>query len=366
MGNILNLQQPLIGLAPMDGVSDDAFRHITKKYGNPDLIFTEFTNVMGLCIAGQNLLKAFEYDESQRPIIGQIYGKEPDYFYHAAKIICALGFDGVDINMGCPAKTVSSHGSGAGLIRTPDLAREIVAAVKKGVEDWVNNGELTGLSDKTFAAVESMIKKYRERPAIVSSEYQNDSLYGRINLENTERHLVPVSVKTRIGYDIPITEQWIKNLDMTKPAWLTVHGRTLKQMYTGVANWDEIKKAVQSTDVPVLANGDVKNKEDLEKVLNLTGAYGALIGRATFGNPWVFKELRDNITQEISLQEKIKVLIEHSERFVEGNPEPRQFVQMRKHFGWYIKGFDGAKDVREKLMRSNSLEEVREILSAIK
>jgi len=366
MNSILGITEPIIGLSPTDGVSDNAFRYITKKYGNPDLMFTEFTNVMGLCIAGFNILQAFEYDESQRPIVAQIYGKEPEYFYHASKIVCALGFDGVDINMGCPAKTVAASGSGAGLIRTPDLAREIIAAVKRGVDDWKNDGKLTGLNSKTEAAVNLMVDSYRKR-VINLSDLENKELYGRNNLKLGNRSLIPVSVKTRIGYDIPVTKSWIENLAKESPKWITVHGRTLKQMYTGSADWNEIGIAVDSTNIPIIANGDIKNLEDVKKVLEITKAKGVLIGRGSFGNPWIFKELntiKDNsyIFKEPDYLEKFKVLIEHTEEFVRNNKESRAFFQMRKHFGWYIKGFDGAKELRDKLLRSNSVDEVKEIL----
>lgn len=334
-------KKPIIGLAPMDGVSDHAFRFITKKYGNPDLIFTEFTNVMGMCIAGDHLMHTFFYDKSQRPIIGQIYGNSPEYFYHATKIICELGFDGVDINMGCPAKNVASSGAGAGLIRTPELAREIIREVKRGVLDWVEDGKLTGLSSRSLKGVVA-IKEAME-------------------LENNDRKLIPVSVKTRIGFDKPETESWIENLSKENPEWITLHGRTLKQMYTGKADWEEIKKAVNVTDIPIIANGDITSKNDLEEVMELTRARGVLVGRASFGNPWIFNELRgdDKIP---NLEEKIKVIIEHTEKFLELYPEPKLFFQMRKHFGWYIKGFDGAVEMRRKLMTTTSLEDLKIIL----
>ena len=167
-------------------------------------------------------------------------------------------------------------------------------------------------------------------------------------------------MKTRIGYDKPITELWITQINEVNPMWITLHGRTLKQMYTGFADWNEIKIAVNNSKAPILANGDIKNKEDIEKVLRLTGASGVLIGRATYGNPWIFKTLKDN--NEIDLKKRINVMLEHAEKFVELNPEPKLFFQMRKHFGWYIKGFDGANDIRKKLMTSTSLPEVRKII----
>lgn len=336
---ILNLEYPVLGLSPMDGVTDSAYRYITKKYGNPDLIFTEFTNVIGLSVAGHHVLKDFHYDKSQKPIVAQIYGKDPEYFYHAAKIACELNFDAVDINMGCPAKNVASSGSGAALIKTPELAKEIIAATKEGVRHWVEDGKLTGLPTKTKNAIKA--------------------LENEIGVEPHERQMIPVSVKTRIGFSEPITEQWISTVASMNPAWISVHGRTLKQMYLGEANWLEIKKAVEITDIPVLANGDIKTYDDYKRILEVTGAFGALIGRGSYGNPWIFKGRK---FEDVSLEEKIKVLIEHTRKFVELNPDPKAFVQMRKHFGWYIKGFDGAKETREKLMRANSTEEVELIL----
>ena len=126
------LQRPIIGLSPMNGVTDHAFRHIQKRHGNPMLLFTEFTSVDGICAGASALLKDFLYDESQRPIVAQIYGRIPGNFYQTAILLCQLGFDGIDINMGCPAKSVANSGAGAGLIRTPKLAQEIVRATKRG------------------------------------------------------------------------------------------------------------------------------------------------------------------------------------------------------------------------------------------
>lgn len=366
MNSILNLTKPIIALAPMDGVSDSPFRFIAKKYGNPDIVFTEFTNVMGMCIAGDKIMHTFHYDETQRPIVGQIYGNDPEYFYHAAKIICALGFDAVDINMGCPAKNVASSGSGAALIKTPELAKEIIEAVKRGVEDWVSDGKLTGLSNRSIQGVEELLQMKKSE---VESINLIDAVDGLKNIMNqiglpTERKFIPVTVKTRIGYDHPVTESWIQNIAEAKPEWISVHGRTLKQMYEGLADWNEIKKAVESTDIPVLANGDIKTAEDVKNVLELTGAKGVLIGRATFGNPWIFNEARGDTTK-ITLELKIKVMIEHTKKFVELYPDPRAFFQMRKHFGWYMKGFDGAVELRKKLMTANSLADVENIVKTI-
>ncbi|MEP7103601.1 MAG: tRNA-dihydrouridine synthase family protein [Candidatus Dojkabacteria bacterium] len=355
MFRIQDLKAPVIGLSPMDGITDAPFRYITKKYGNPDVTFTEFTHVMGMCMAGDNVLHHFIYDESERPVFGQIFGKEPDYFYHAAKIICELGFTGVDINMGCPAKTVANSGSGAGLIRTPDLAREIIAAVREGVKHWVENGELTGLKERSYNAVKNQSQINRERKSLLEE--------GGSENREVFRELIPVSVKTRIGYDVPVTKQWIGNIDKANPDWITVHGRTLKQLYGGAADWNEIKIAVESTSKPVLANGDIKSRDDVEKILELTGAYGVLVGRATYGNPWIFNELRGEGKVMKTKEDRIATLLEHAEKFIQIFPDPRAFVMMRKHFGWYCTNFDNAVGLRSKLMQTKTIEEVRQILS---
>lgn len=365
MFRITDLKQPILGISPMDGVTDSAMRYITKKYGNPDIIYTEFTHVHGLCVAGDKLLHHFKYDPIERPIIAQIFGKEPEYFYHVAKMVCALGFDGVDINMGCPAKTVAQSGSGASLIRTPELAKEIILACKEGVKHWVENGNLTGITSRTQKAVDEMIqlnlKKHEDYTGEETIGYRN-LMTNRKGSSQYPRDVISVSVKTRIGYDSPITAEWILHLNEVKPEWLAVHGRTLKQMYTGNADWNELKIAVESTNIPVLVNGDIKTKDDFEKVIELTGAYGALIGRATYGNPWIFEELRGK-KNELSFDEIKKVIIEHTEKFVEEVPDPKGFFQMRKHLSWYISGIENASELRTKLMQASSLQDVKRILS---
>ena len=129
----------------MDGVTDAAFRYITAKHGGPDVILTEFVNIQSALYSPHTLLQDFAYSEIERPIAAQIYGKTPELFYQVAHIVCELGFDGLDINMGCPAKKVAAIGCGAALIRTPDLAREIIRAAKQGVRDWYDGQSLADL-----------------------------------------------------------------------------------------------------------------------------------------------------------------------------------------------------------------------------
>ena len=141
------LPRPILGLAPMNGITDHPFRHIQKKYGRPAVLYTEFTSVTGSFTRDGRLLQDFRYDETQRPIIGQIFGRSPDHFRQMAILLCQLGFDGVDINMGCPTRSVAHSGAGAALIKTPQLAQEIVRAVKTGICEWYNGATVRDCAD---------------------------------------------------------------------------------------------------------------------------------------------------------------------------------------------------------------------------
>jgi len=332
--SLWNQKFPIIGLAPMDGISDFAFREITKKHGHPDLMFTEFEHVGAISNSFNKIYKTLKYSNKQRPIIAQLYGNNPAEFYHASKVIRFLGFDGVDINMGCPSKNVTSSGAGASLIKTPEIAKKIFLKVKEGVSDFENNKKISGLNKQS-------IKFLKDNFSDLSNKVKKFTF----------------SIKTRLGYDLPLTKTWISLLSKLNPDFLSVHGRTLKQMYTGKADWNELKLAVEiAKNTPVFVNGDVKSKEDIEAILNLTNADGVLIGRASLGNPWVFRDYNPNF------RERIKVLIEHSEIFEQNQTHEKEFVRMRKHFGWYIKGFENASVLRKKLFESNNVIEVKEII----
>jgi len=315
------LKRPIVGLAPMDGVTDAPMRYITAKYGRPDVMFTEFVSADGLkrvtggnklSLASRNsLLRHLRFDESERPVVAQLFGGEPESFFEVAKLIVKMGFDGVDINMGCPAKKVAGRGEGAGLIKNHELAGEIIAAVKKGVE-------------------------------------------GKI----------PVSVKTRIGFEKADPEWW-KFLATQDLAAVTIHGRTFKQLYQGEADWEAIGEAgtlIKQSGAVFLGSGDISSRQQAVVSCQKYGVDGALIGRGAMGNPWIFKKLKNSKTQELKTEEKLSIAVEHARKFEEVFPNDRFFI-MRKHLSWYARGFDGAADLRQKLVLCNSADEVEAIVS---
>lgn len=354
-----NLPKPLIGLSPMDGVTDQAYRFIMKKYGQPDLIMTEFTSAEGISHNATKLFKDFLFDESQRPIVAQIFGKDPEAFRSTALILGYLGFDGIDINMGCPAKNVQQNGSGAALIQNPDLAGQLIQAVQAGIQDFADGKTLDDIPKLKQKTKKIILERHQALP----TEYQ-------------QRRLLPVSVKTRVGYDQPVTKEWISFLLKFELAAISLHGRTLKQMYTGAADWSEIGLAVQVRDAKksptlIIGNGDIDSVESAKQRLEETKVDGWLIGRATYGNPQILRELRKwrdetfDFQSPASLSEPApnsqELAVLHSQIFEELYPSAI-FWPMRKHLAWYIKGMPGAAKLREQLMQVESAQEVEDIL----
>ncbi len=303
------IKTPCAVLAPMADVTDPAFRRVIAKYGKPDVTWTEFVSADGLCSAGRpNLIKDLVYDESERPIVAQLFSSNPEKMKEAAKLCQDLGFDGIDINMGCPERSIEKQGRGAAMIKNPKRAREIIRAAKEGAPN------------------------------------------------------LPISVKTRIGYNKNEIATWIPEILAEDVVALTVHCRTRKEMSLVPARWEHLDEVVairnsMGKDTLILGNGDIKNvKEGKEKALE-HGADGAMLGRAIFGNPWLFSD-KD---RQQTLKEKLEVLVEHTKLFGK-LCDHKSFAVMKKHYKAYVNGFDGAKDLRIRLMETNNAEEVEQIV----
>lgn len=352
------LAHPIIGLSPMNGVTDHAFRHVQKKYGNPMLLFTEFTSVDGICAGASALLKDFLYDESQRPIIAQIYGRTPRNFHQTAILLCQLGFDGIDINMGCPSKSIEHRGSGAGLIRTPALAQEIVRATRRGVQEWLNGATVRDCVDVPVVLAEQIEARHRRLPAAFQ-----------------QRRPIPVSVKTRIGYASSQVQEWIPQLLESRPAAITLHGRTLTQGYSGESDWDEIGCAAElarASGTVILGNGDLRSLADAHRRIDGYGVDGALIGRASCGNPYLFRDEGSSAQREPiergpkPLQDRDKykydilhIALDHARVYEASfaHLDGYQFLPMRKHLAWYVRHLPGASHLRRTLSQTSCLDE---------
>lgn len=361
-----HLPRPIIGLAPMDGVTDAAFRLVVATQGPPDVTFTEFTSVADICRGPEGLLASLLYSERERPVVAQLYGKDPDLFYQAAHAVCELGFDGLDINMGCPSRNVASSGSGAGLIRTPDRAHAVMRAARQGILDWAagQSPEAAGIKPARAALLRAMNLR-------------------RCGAAEPVRRAIPLSVKTRIGYDAVVIEDWVAHLLEERPVVISVHGRTLAQMYRGEADWAAIERAarlVRGTGTLLLGNGDLRSLRDVVRRVQTSGVHGVLVGRGALGEPWFFrdKEVARTLAREpgpaaagadslepepVGLDERFRVMLDHCRRF-EAIAGVERFPRLRKHLGWYCKGFSQAAAMRAAMVRASSSAEVERLVAA--
>lgn len=356
------LPRPIIGLSPMDGVTDASFRSIIAQQGKADVTFTEFTHVHDVCRGPEILLETLIYSEIERPMVAQLYGKDPDLFYQAAHAACELGFDGLDINMGCPSKNVASSGSGAGLIRTPDLAHAIIQATRRGIEDWAGGQTLEQAGFK---------------PARVAAFRRLNEQRG--STSPTQRRHLPLSVKTRLGYDSVMVEAWVEHLLREQPAVISLHGRTLQQMYRGVADWSAIARAAalsKGTGTLLVGNGDVQHLDEVVLRVRETGVDGVLVGRAILGAPWFFRSKEKAralagraggtggescASEAITLDQRFVVLLDHARQF-QALCGQSQFHRMRKHLGWYCKAFPHAAALRARMFRVSSVDELETVI----
>lgn len=318
------LQKPFFVLAPMADVTDAPFRQMIAKYsaheradgtiGGPDVMWTEFVSADGLMRAGEEgkkkLLADLIYTEEERPIVAQLFSSRPEYMEGAARLCKELGFDGIDINMGCPDKSIEKQGCGSAMIKNPENAVAIVAAAKRGAEG------------------------------------------------------LPVSVKTRLGYNKDELETWLPALLAAEPAAVTVHARTRKEMSKVPARWERVARAVEirnelGSSARIIGNGDVLSLEDAKQKAAASGADGVMLGRAIFGNPWLFHPTKD--LSNVSLDERFAVLLEHTRLFEKLLPH-KNFALMKKHYKAYVNGFDGAKELRTLLMDAHTSDEMAQIL----
>jgi tRNA-dihydrouridine synthase len=353
------IPRPIIGLSPMDGVTDASFRFITAKHGRPDVMLTEFVNIQSAIYAPELLLKDFTYAEIERPMVAQIYGKTPELFYKVAHIVGELGFDGLDINMGCPARKVAAAGCGAALIRQPQLAQEIIRAARRGLQDWHDGQNL-----RDIAIRPSAVKAF------------NDANQCRTGGNQVvKRRRLPLSVKTRTGYDRMVVREWISTLLEEQPAAITLHGRTLQQGYKGEADWDAIAEAAalaRGSKTLLLGNGDLMDMSDVCRRVRESGVDGVLIGQSSEGNPWIFSG-KEQVKRAlggigavapqaaVDRAERFAVMIEHS-RHYENFVQNHCFFGMRKNLLWYCRDFPDADELRQEMKRVNCAADVETAL----
>ncbi len=316
------LPHPIFILAPMEDVTDTVFRQIISSVGRPALYVTEFTNVDGFFSPGHTQVsQRLQFEKEEKPLIAQIWGMNPENYYKAAQQLVKMGFDGIDINMGCPQKNVTSHGACAALINNHSLAKEIINATKEG-----------------------------SRSA------------------GSARAEMPVSVKTRLGFKTNQREEWIGFLLEQDLPVLTIHGRTAQEMSAVPAHWDEIAKVVEMRNVSgyktlIIGNGDVESLKDAKEKVEKYHVDGVMIGRGIFHNPWLFDE-KKNI-DDVTITERLMLLQKHVDLYKKTWGDSKPFQVLKKYFKIYVADFPGAAELRAQLMLCNSAEEVKKVIDNI-
>lgn len=312
------LRRPFFVLAPMADVTDPAYRRLIAETAKPDVSWTEFVSADGLYYTREKkgvpdeenpLVRDLGYSELERPVVAQLFTSRPETMEYAAKFCAERGFDGIDINMGCPDKSIEKQGSGAAMINDIKSARAVIAAARG-----------SGL---------------------------------------------PVSVKTRIGYNQESIDAWIAALFAEHPQALTIHLRTRKEMSKVPAHWELMPRIVAlrdsiSPETLIIGNGDVMGIADAQAKITASGADGAMLGRAIFGNPWAFAGRKP---EDITPTERIDVLMQLAHYFDSLRPR-KSFHLLKKHFKAFVTGWEGAAQLRVRLMEASSLEDLISELEA--
>ena len=296
--NIGNVKiEKTAALAPMASVADKAYRLMCKEFGAAYLV-SEMISSKGLCFGDKKTARLCEIEEQERPMALQLFGEEPVYMGKAAYMLNQYKPDIIDINMGCPVPKIVGNGSGSALMKSPKTAYEIAKAV-------------------------------------------------------VESAGCPVTVKIRAGWDNDSINapELAKMLEQAGISAIAVHGRTRTQFYSGEADWEIIKKVKQSVKIPVIGNGDVKTAQDCKRMYEQTGCDLVMVGRGSYGRPWIFKEINHylktgELLSEISLHEKMEIMLRHAKLLCQYKGEKQGMKEMRKNVAWYVKGLPGSAKIR--------------------
>lgn len=319
-----SLERPILALAPMEGVTDSAFRRVCREHG-ADVVYTEFIAAEAIVHNAKKALEKMIFDPSEQPVVCQMFGKDVDSFTRAAREIESRGFAGIDVNLGCPARKVVSRGAGVALMRDPQFARTLISSIADTVT--------IPLSIK----IRTSIRKER----------------ARVDPSSNEHHTAVDLITALQG--LPITT-------------VMVHGRSFESGFTGDPDTEMIKRVAALFKGIVLANGGIRTPGDAARMLDETGADGVGIARGALGNPWIFNDVRRLATgapmDARTFTRTLSTIYRHAE-LLEHTKGPWGLHEFRKHLLWYVKGFDGAANLRAQLARTSSVAEIHAILDPL-
>lgn len=324
-------KKPIIALAPMAGITDAAFRIICKDFG-ADVIYTEFASTDALVHESNKTFEMLSFDPKEQPVVCQIFGKDPKMYYKSAQVIERLGFAGIDINFGCPAYKVVKHGGGVSLMRDPKNAATLVQAACEGAKN-------IPVSLKLRASICQKGADPKD-PALRNSSGPSANHVTALDMIDAVKHL-PVAA-------------------------VMVHGRSYEKPFDGELNTNIIKEVKKAFNGITIANGGIYTPEDAKKLLDETGADGVGLARGVRGSPWLFKQVKDYFKtgsyRQFTWEDKKEFAIKHAKAALKVKGD-WGIIEMRKHLAWYVHGIPGASKLRAKLVRVNTLEDIKSILS---
>ncbi|MBI4262028.1 tRNA-dihydrouridine synthase [Candidatus Uhrbacteria bacterium] len=319
------LPRPILALAPMAGVTDAAFRVLCKDFG-ADVIYTEFASTDALIHGNEATRRMIQYDPREQPVVCQVFGNDPEKFEKAAKILEQLGFSGIDINFGCPAYKVVTHGGGVALMREPNRCREIIDATIRAVKIPV--------SVKIRASIKSL----------------SHTSPGDVNVHHQEMYTAVDLVRTI--HDLPM-------------AALMIHGRTFEKPFDGAPDVNAIADVKKAFKGIVIANGGIHSPEDAERMLVETGADGVGIARGAWGKPWIFRQIKSYLASKTydhpTWDAIVETIIQHAELALSKKSQSG-IIELRKHLAWYAKGIPNASALRQALVQVKTVEDITRIL----
>lgn len=301
------LEKPILALAPMAGYTNSSFRQICKYY-DVDVVYSEMASATALSFKGKKTLELLEFKKTEKFYVVQLFGNDPQYFKKAAQTITEkIKPDGIDLNMGCPVKKVFSNGGGAALMLNPERAREIIKQTLAGTN-------------------------------------------------------LPVSIKIRSKVGKMTAYKFVKKMKDLKIAAIMIHGRSMKQGFSGEIDYSQIRKVKSIINIPTIANGGINSPEDAKIMLKKTGVDGVGIGRGALIKPWLFFQIKEHFKKgeykEFNLKDIKKAAIRHAEMSYK-NKGKHGILEMRKYLLWYFRGFEGAREVRKELVKVESLEDIK-------
>jgi len=330
-----NLPKPIIALAPMAGVCDSPFRQICRTHG-ADVIYTEFLSSNALCFGNEKTMRMLKFNKSEHPIVCQLFGKDPATIAHAAKIIEQAGYDGIDLNFGCPAYKVVKNGGGVSLMRNLDKLRAVIAAAIDAVAIPVSIKIRASVADS--ARIRDMIE----------------------DEDDEDRKLMKRGAVTAVDL--------VKKIHDLDVSCIMIHARSYEQAFDGEPDLEIVKQVRSLFKGVLLTNGGIYTPEDAKKQLDETQADGVGLARGVRGNPWLFGQIKDYLKtgscSPVSWNDQKQVILEHAKLMLKTKGE-KSIIELRKHLAWYIRGLPGAKELRTKLVQIKSIEELGSILDTV-